>query len=331
MVSLPVMQCPPPVESPEMERIRQIYRELPAIFAKEIARRQAHGINGNAKRERTEEPTLDSMHKRRDTGETKANAPFATIGAGLSTPHPPSQSMQVPNPIANISAGPVARIGSPAMPPPPVPPGAMGANEAQIASIRARQQQQLRAAAMQQQADGRQMSPPTGMSSGVGMGGMSNVAGPSSMTGVSQLSPQQMALLQGMGPQAVQNFQALQTPGHPFVQYLTQQIPNFPQLPLQEKLQKMQMAQVSRAVGWSLCVLRLSCLFRSKCFRLDNSSETPRRRGWGRWVASLKVACKAASRLNTPVTVARQECRRYRSSRPCSRRSLKLQLATRGQ
>ena len=225
MVALPKMQCPPPVEFPEMERIRQIYRELPTIFAKEIARRQAHGMNGNAKRERTEEPSLDNMHKRRDTGETKAAVPFATPGAGPSTPHPPSQPMQVPNPIANISAGPVARIGSPAMPPPPVPPGAMP-NEAQIASMRARQQQQMRAAAMQQQAEGRQMSPPSGM--GMGVGGMPNVAGPSSMP---QLSQQQIAMLQAMGPQAVQHFQALHTPGNPFVQYLTQQIPGFPQSP----------------------------------------------------------------------------------------------------
>ena len=237
------MQCPPPVEFPEMERIRQIYRELPTIFAKEIARRQVHGMNGNAKRERTEEPSMDSMHKRRDTGETKPTAPFATPGAGPSTPHPPSQPMQVPNPIANISAGAVARIGSPAMPPPPVPPVAMGTNEAQLANMRARQQQQMRAAAMQQQqVEGRQMSPPSGM--GMGVGGMPNVAGPSSM---SQLNPQQMAALQAMGPQALQHFQALQTPGNPFVQYLTQQIPGFPQLPLQEKLQKMQMAQVCRS------------------------------------------------------------------------------------
>ncbi len=256
MVALPKMQCPPAVELPEMERIRQIYRELPTIFAKEIARRQAHGMNGNAKRERTEEPSLDSMHKRRDTGENKVTAPFASPGAGPSTPHPPSQPMQVP--IANISGGPVQRMGSPAMPPPPVPPGAMGVNEAQLASMRARQQQQMRAvAAMQQQAEGRRMSPPSGM----GMGGMPNVAGPSSMPGVSQLTQQQMATLQAMGPQAVQNFQALQTPGHPFVQYLTQQIPGFPQLPLQEKLQKMQMAQVCRTPRGSRRVPRLTSRF----------------------------------------------------------------------
>ena len=85
---------------------------------------------------------------------------------------------------------------------------------------------------------------------GNGMGNMPNVAGPSSMPNMPQLTPQQMAALQAMGPQAVQNFQALQTPGHPFVQYLTQQIPGFMQLPLQERLQKMQMAQVSGVVCW---------------------------------------------------------------------------------
>ncbi|TBU61264.1 hypothetical protein BD310DRAFT_946699 [Dichomitus squalens] len=241
LVALPIMQPPPIVEFSEMERIVQIYRELPTVFAKEIARRQQQGMNGNAKRERTEEPGPDNLHKRRDTGETKApTTPFITPGP--STPHPPSQPMQpVMNPMANLSAGPVPRMGSPAMPPPPVPPGAMGANEAQLAAMRARQQ--MRMAAMQQQPDGRQMSPPSGMM-GMGMGSMQNVAGPSSMANVpQQLTPQQMAALQAMGPQAVQNFQALQTPGHPFVQYLTQQMPGFPQLPLQEKLQKMQMAQ----------------------------------------------------------------------------------------
>ena len=250
------MQPPPVVEFSEMERILQIYRDLPTIFAKEIARRQQQGMNGNSKRERTEEPGPDNLHKRRDTGETKAPAtPFATPSAGPSTPHPPSQPMQpVPNPMANLSAGPVPRMGSPSMPPPPVPPGAMGGNEAQLAAMRARQQQ-MRAAAMQQQhVDGRQMSPPSGMPGGMGMGNgmgnMPNVAGPSSMPNMPQLTPQQMAALQAMGPQAVQNFQALQTPGHPFVQYLTQQIPGFMQLPLQERLQKMQMAQVSGIGCW---------------------------------------------------------------------------------
>ena len=74
---------------------------------------------------------------------------------------------------------------------------------------------------------------------------MNNVAGPSSMPSIPNLNPQQMAMLSSMGPQAVQNFQMLQqNPPHPFVQFLMQQIPGFMQLPLQDKLQKMAMAQV---------------------------------------------------------------------------------------
>ncbi|KAI0722019.1 hypothetical protein C8T65DRAFT_172759 [Cerioporus squamosus] len=234
MMVLPMIDPPPVVEVPEMPRILQIYRELPAIFAKQLARRQQAGaLNGNAKRERTEEPGHDGLHKRRDTGETKAQIPgsFPTLGAGPSTPHPPSQ---LPS-AGSMSAGPVPRMGSPSMPPPPVPSGAL--NEAQIAAARARQAAQMRQMQAQQHAEGaRQMSPPAGMS-------MNNVAGPSSMPNVPNLNPQQMAVLTSMGPQAVHAFQTLQTPNHPFVQFLMQQVPGFMQLPLQDKLQKMIMAQ----------------------------------------------------------------------------------------
>lgn len=236
MMVLPMTDPPPVVEFAEMPRILQIYRELPTVFAKQLARRQQAGtLNGNAKRERTEEPGQDGMHKRRDTGESKGQVPgtFPTPGAGPSTPHPPSQ---MPG-ATGMSAGPVPRMGSPSMPPPPVPPGAL--NEAQLAAARARQQAQIRQMqAQQQHADGvRQMSPPSGM--------MNNVAGPSSMPSIPNLNPQQMAMLSSMGPQAVQNFQMLQqNPPHPFVQFLMQQIPGFMQLPLQDKLQKMAMAQV---------------------------------------------------------------------------------------
>ncbi|KAI0751210.1 hypothetical protein C8Q80DRAFT_1268487 [Daedaleopsis nitida] len=244
MMVLPIMQPPPVVEFADMDRILHLYKELPNIFAKEIARRQQSGlVNGNVKRERTEEPGQEGMHKRRDTGETKMQAPgpFATPGAGPSTPHPPSQPMQsVPgaNATLSLSSGPVPRMGSPSMPPPPVPPGAMP-NEAQL--VAARRQAQIRAMQQQQHADGsRQMSPPSGMPSGMSM---PNVAGPSSMPNMPQLTPQQMAMLSNMGPNAVQHFQILQTPNHPFLQLMLSQVPGFAQLPLQEKLQKMMLAQ----------------------------------------------------------------------------------------
>ncbi|KAI9063479.1 hypothetical protein FKP32DRAFT_1603650 [Trametes sanguinea] len=206
LLALPVMTPPPVVEFTEMDRILHLYRELPSIFAKELARRQQSGapgvpggqggfVNGSVKRERTEEPGPEGMHKRRDTGESKAQTPsgFSTPGAGPSTPHPPAQSNMQPqmpnhpgqmgmgmgmnmNMNMHMAGGPVPRMGSPSMPPPP-------------------------------------------------------------------LTPAQIAQLQAIGPNAVQHFQLLQNPRHGFVQYLVQQVPGFMSLPLQDKLQKMQMAQ----------------------------------------------------------------------------------------
>ncbi|KAI0773731.1 hypothetical protein C8Q74DRAFT_1368292 [Fomes fomentarius] len=244
MMVLPMMHAPPIVEFAEMERVLQLYKELPNIFAKELARRNQTG--GNAKRERTEEAGQEGMHKRRDTGETKAQLPIslASPGAGPSTPHPPSQPMQhVPgaHQSMTLSAGPVPRMSSPSMPPPPVPPGVMP-NDAQYAAVRARQAQQMRAMAQQQQlGDGsRQMSPSSGLPSGMSM---QNVAGPSSLPNIPQVNPGLMQQLQNMGPHAVQNYQILQTPNHPFVNFLVQQVPGFAQMSLHEKLLKMSAAQ----------------------------------------------------------------------------------------
>ncbi len=253
MMVPPMMHAPPIVEFAEMERVLQLYKELPNIFAKELARRnQTRIVNGNAKRERTEEAGQEGMHKRRDTGETKAQLPvsLASPGAGPSTPHPPSQTMQhVPgaSQSMNLSAGPVPRMSSPSMPPPPVPPGVMPNDaHAQFVDARARQAQQMRAMAQQQQlGDGsRQMSPSSGSPSGMSM---QNVAGPSSIPNMPQVNPGLMQQLQNMGPQAVHNYQILQTPNHPFVNFLVQQVPGFTQMSLHEKLMKMSAAQVRRA------------------------------------------------------------------------------------
>ena len=84
------------------------------------------------------------------------------------------QSVPGVNATLSLSAGPVPRMGSPSMPPPPVPPGAMS-NEAQLAA--ARRQAQIRAMQQQQHSDGnRQMSPPSGMPSAMSI---PNVPGPS--------------------------------------------------------------------------------------------------------------------------------------------------------
>ncbi|KAH9921506.1 uncharacterized protein BXZ73DRAFT_104395 [Epithele typhae] len=200
--STPVLQPPPIVEHADMERIVKLYRELPTVFAKEIARRTAASetFNGNAKRERPDENVLDrqaSIHKRRDTGESKH---FATPGAGPSTPIPPSQPMLQMGNVAGM------RMGSPSMPPPPVP-----------SSV---------------------MSPPSNMNPGMNPGMNSGMAMPSlgDQPGMAMQNP-------GQNPMVQQFFQILNTPNHPFLQLLIQQIPNFQSLPMQEKLQKMHMAQ----------------------------------------------------------------------------------------
>lgn len=54
----------------------------------------------------------------------------------------------------------------------------------------------------------------------------------------------QMAAVSQLGPAAVASFQILQTPNHPFVQYMTAHVPNFASMTLREQLQQMQMLQV---------------------------------------------------------------------------------------
>ena len=110
----------------------------------------------------------------------------------------------------------------------------------------ARREAQIRQAmAAQQQSHGeggRQMSPPSsmvsgGMPSGMSMSNMPNAVDPSAMSNMQQMN--------ASNPNMNQFYHILSTPNHPFVQFLVGQIPGFMQLPLPEKLQKMQMAQVS--------------------------------------------------------------------------------------
>ena len=318
-MSVPIMQPPPPVDFVEMDRIIQLYRELPTHFAKLAARRQqvASGIiNGNAKRERPDELGHDGIHKRRDTGETKVQVPgsFASPGAGPSTPHPPSQPMQqVPNVVGNVgmAAGAGIRMDSPSMPPPPVPPSAMGATpEAQMAAAR-RQAQLRQAMAAQQHPDGgRQMSPPSsmgpgGMSSGMSMANMPNAVDPSAMSNMQQMNA---------NPNMNQFYQILNTPNHPFLQFLITQIPGFLQLPLQEKLQRMQMAQVS--LIFELYTLWRGCNVRGRPRSVNGNLRT-RVRVREEWATSQ---CRVAWRTKTQATP--QGCHQYHKHRLCNSRSL---------
>ncbi|OBZ71872.1 hypothetical protein A0H81_08085 [Grifola frondosa] len=63
--SLPMMQPPPPVEMPQWVEYRRYTPNCLSV------------LNGNAKRERTEEPAAPLANKRRDTGESKAPTPIA--------------------------------------------------------------------------------------------------------------------------------------------------------------------------------------------------------------------------------------------------------------
>lgn len=263
MMALPIMQPPPFVDFASTERIQQLYAELPSIFAKEISRRQQMGPssstqlsqpslpNGTLKRDRPDESIPDLSNKRRDTGETKAPPLIAPVPP---IPHPAASQLPHNLPPAassppSVPPHPASQMRSPSMPPPGVPPGMVsGTNDAQLAAARERtrqmqmqqamRQQQQQQQQQQQHAEGsRQMSPPA-------IPQQPNVAGPSSMPPINQLNQQQIAALTALGPQAVQNYQILQNPQHPFVQYLVQQVPGFLQLPLQQQLHNMQRAQV---------------------------------------------------------------------------------------
>jgi hypothetical protein len=244
-----------------MGRIQQLYADLPSIFAKEIARRNALNIiptpapnmvpisanpNPHLKRERPDETPADLAMKRRNTGESK----------------PPLAMMPPPAPIAPVTHNSSAQFSLPmsnggGIAPTPPAHGSPRLSEAQMASLnpmntaeaqlaasnreRARQAQ-IRAA--QQQA-ARQMSPPSNaalpqqmQSSGHMMNNNANVnatAGPSNLG--NPVNPATSAAYQ-------QLLTALQTPNHQFVQYMIKVFPGFQSLPVNVQVQKMMQAQV---------------------------------------------------------------------------------------
>ena len=241
-----MLQAPPVLDFMSVDRIQQLYEELPKLFAKEIKRRRdmnghsALGLppsNGHLKRERPDDISADAIgtNKRRDTGESKTSTPAPSTPLGTSSPvQPISASMTQPGtPTHRISTpnlmGPSG--SSPSMPPPSVPPGMMPpSNDAQIAAQRARQMQLRQMQQQQAMGDGSRQMP----SSQAGM----------SMPGSSSIPPNTLAALQAMGPTAVQCFQILQNPQHPLVQYMNANFPSFPTLPPQQQIQQMQRVQV---------------------------------------------------------------------------------------
>lgn len=100
-------------------------------------------------------------------------------------------------------------------------------------AVRQQQQQQ------QQQHNARQMSPPSAQ--GPTGQGQPHQTGPSNL--LNNINPS--AAISVFGPNALQNIQMLQTPSHPFMQYMTQRVAGFATMIPQQQLQHMQVIQVS--------------------------------------------------------------------------------------
>lgn len=104
-----------------------------------------------------------------------------------------------------------------------------------------RQQQQVAQMQQMQQSQGgaavpRHMSPPTSAQVMHGVGGIGGGG-----AGVPSNQPQQPGSSQQA--QLQQLIQVLQNPNHPHMQYITQNVPNFSALPMQQQLQKLQLFQ----------------------------------------------------------------------------------------
>ncbi|THH27712.1 hypothetical protein EUX98_g6474 [Antrodiella citrinella] len=210
-IALPNMQPPPLIEFMSTDRINQIYAELPALFQKDIMRRD-HRSNSasiqptaNLKRDRPDESITTPSSKRRDTGEAKS-MPF------MPSPTQPSNFQQLPG-QANIMSVASTASGS----------AESSALHGGVGPQDLNASRQMHSRQMQHQPDGRQESPP---SNSPGM--------------ASQMSPGQ-----ALGPAAIQQYQILQNPSHPLVQYLNQSIPNFSSLPVTQQLQRMQTVQAA--------------------------------------------------------------------------------------
>ena len=258
---LPAMDAPAVVDFISMDRIIQLYTDLPTIFARDIARRQQvmasqaslalSAPSYNLKRERTEEVELNIANKRQNTGDNKSPPSMPLIDPPTSFPMSDNGLSGV---IANMSQPPMQGMASIA--PPALPHGfsglqsGQGATEAQVAAAaerdRARQQQIQEAIRrnqlQQQQQNNRQMSPNQG---GVpSMPGQGQVQSRQPGPGLPNIDFSSPRAIEHFGPNAAQNMQMLQNPSHGFIQYLHAKIAGFDSMPLQQQLQRMHQVQV---------------------------------------------------------------------------------------
>ena len=219
------MNPPPNVEFASMERIYQLYSTLPTIFANDIARRQngmarrSQSPSVGLKRDRTDEYGVDIVNKRRDTGEHK----LSSLPSSPSNQPPASFTTQstasTPQPVT-----PSASMGPPSHVPPNSDP-----------------RRQMRPP-MQPQQNSQPMVQPNPAAV--------QPANTPVNTVPANIPPQVAA----MGAAAVQYYQVLQNPSHPMVQYITNSIPGFQSLPINQQIVKMHQVQVGFPVPLLFCV-----------------------------------------------------------------------------
>ncbi|KAI6128380.1 hypothetical protein EDD16DRAFT_126793 [Pisolithus croceorrhizus] len=194
-------------------------------------------------------------------------SPTASASSNMGMPHPPSATSPSSGmPGINIGGMSGMQGGTGTVAISTSAPGAsshvsFGTGDAAVANLRRlqmqqhqareqqiRQQQQQQAAQMQQmqQTQGgaaapRHMSPPTSAQVTQGVGGIGGGGG----AGVPSNQPQQPGSSQQA--QLQQLIQVLQNPSHPYMQYITQHVPNFSALPMPQQLQKLQLFQQALA------------------------------------------------------------------------------------
>jgi len=255
------MDPPPSIDFTSTERIRQLYTELPSIFAKEIARRSqiapipqaiVSSPNTPLKRERSDESPVDNAMKRRNTGDTKG--PSAMMPPPSAIPlisHNSSTQFSLP-----MSNGP--NVG-PVLPVPPLQPSPqlsepqmvsihpMNTAEAQLAASNRERARQAQIRAAHHQQASRQISPPSippqQQIHGSPMPNINQNIHVNATAGPSNSS--NMPSVNGVPDTTMrQVYSILRTPDHPFVQYMNRSVPNFQSLPVDIQVQKIIMTQV---------------------------------------------------------------------------------------
>jgi hypothetical protein len=206
-----------------MERIYQLYSTLPTIFANDIARRQnsmarrSQSPSVSLKRDRTDEHGADIVNKRRDTGEHKLSSLPTSPSNQPPTSFTTSSTASTPQPVTpSVSMGPPSHV------PPNSDP---------------RRQMTTMRPPMQPQQNPQPMVHPNNMQPNPAAVQPTN-------TPVNNMPPNIPPQIAAMGSTAVQYYQVLQNPSHPMVQYISNSIPGFQSLPINQQIMKMHQVQV---------------------------------------------------------------------------------------